>query len=251
MAELIILAFQPGISLLHRLDARSKLILLVLLDLIALSVSPLRLFPITALLLVLGIIQKLPFFMLLRQTRLFYLMLLFVLLARSITTPGFEILTVASFSMTQEGIHSGAIYCWRLLLVLYFGILFIRTTKILDIKAAIQWFLKPLPWVPEKRLAMMISLMLRFLPLILEKSGTISDAQKARGIEQIRNPLRRLRLFSVALLSAVFKTADQLAIAMEARSYSENRSDPILNFQAIDGVVLVAGSISGVVLMVL
>ena len=63
MAEIIILAFQPGISLLHRLDARSKLILLVVLDLIALSVSPLRFVPITAALLLLGIIQKLPFFM--------------------------------------------------------------------------------------------------------------------------------------------------------------------------------------------
>ena len=117
-------------------------------------------------------------------------------------------------------------------------ILFVTSSKISEINAGLQWVLKPLPFVPEKRVAIMISLMIRFLPLILDQGREISNAQKARGIERVKNPVKRLSLFGIALIRRIFETADRLVLAMEARCFSEDRTDPELHFSKTDLTVL-------------
>ncbi len=243
MAELIVLSYRPGTGYLHKLDIRCKLFVLLLINFFSFKATSQFLGLISILLIGIFIRQKIPLKATLLQTRLFFLLLLFVFGSRAVFTPGDPLFSFADIVVTQPGIVSGALYCWRLLVVLIGGILLISTSRTLEIKSAIQWFLKPIPLIPEKRVAMMISLMVRFLPLILEQAAEISDVQKARGIEQVKNPVRRLSLFTIPLLRRFLNTADRLVLAMESRCYSEQRTDPELKFSRNDFIVsiLVSG----------
>jgi len=65
-------------------------------------------------------------------------------------------------------------------------------------------------------------------PVILEQAARTSDAQRARAVENRRNPIRRMAVFGMPLMRRTLGTADNLAVAMEARCYSEKRTDPEL-----------------------
>jgi energy-coupling factor transporter transmembrane protein EcfT len=123
------------------------------------------------------------------------------------------------------------------------GFLLMATTRIAHIRAALVWFLAPIPLVDEKALATMVGLLVRFLPVILFQAAEISDAQRARGIERRKNPLIRLVKFSIPLFRRVFLSADELAAAMQARCYSEQRTLPQLAFGRLDGVAMGAGAL--------
>lgn len=238
MAELNILGFQKRESLLHRLDVRSKIAILLLLNLAGLQSSPLWLGIIFFLLIILIVHLKLSILAIISQTRWFLVLLVFVFVVRSVSIEGRVLFSILSLEISVEGVQSAAIYCWRLICVLLAGILFVSSTTSSDIRAGIEWFLRYIPFLPEKRVAIMISLMIRFLPMILDASREIRDAQKSRGIDQVKNPIKRLVVFSVPLLRKVFKSADQYILALEARCFSEERTPPGLTVTVLDAVVL-------------
>ncbi len=87
------------------------------------------------------------------------------------------------------------------------------------------------------RVATMLSLVARFMPVIVEQAARTSDAQRARAGENRRNPIRRLTAFGIPLMRRTFETAEHLAVAMEARCYSETRTDPDLTTGRKDWVL--------------
>ena len=228
MAELSAFSFRPGQTRLHKLDIRCKLVLLIGFNLISLRVSPFGLLLLAPPLLLLFSSLRIPIIRTLGQIRLFFVLLLFVLLSRMFFMAGDELITLAGLIVTQQGLSSGLLFCGRLMAILVGSIIFVATSSSMEIKTGLEWFLKPLPFVPEKRIGIMISLMIRFIPLIFEQAAEINNAQKARAVENIKNPVRRLILFSIPLLVKTFQTADRLVVAMEARCYSEDRTDPEL-----------------------
>ncbi len=127
-----------------------------------------------------------------------------------------------ALSWDAAGAVDGLIACWRLVLLMFFGLLWMVVTSHSDIRAAVAWLCKPLPGVPEKRVATMMSLTLRFLPLLMDQAATTSEAQQARCIQNRKNPVYRFTKFSLPLLRRTMETADHLADAMESRCYSEN-----------------------------
>ena len=66
----------------------------------------------------------------------------------------------------------------------------------------------------------MISLLVRFMPLILNQVRDTADAQRSRGIENRKNPVYRMSKLSISVIRRIFENADNLAAAMEARCYS-------------------------------
>ena len=140
----------------------------------------------------------------------------------------------------MQGITNGILVCWRLALIVILGFAFISTTPPSAIKAAVQWFLKPVPFIPEKKVAVMMGLILRFVPVILDQARETAEAQKARGVENRKNPVYRLIKLSFPILRRTFERADNLVLAMEARCFIENRTDPELVTQKRDWVALMA-----------
>ena len=162
------------------------------------------------------------------ELRWVFFLLALVFIARVFSTDGTPLAGLGPVAVTREGLREGTLVCLRLVLVFIVGAAFIATTRSAEIKAGVQWFLKPVPWVPAERVATMLSLVARFMPVILEQAAKTSDAQRARAGENRRNPIRRLTAFGIPLMRRTFETADNLAVAMEARCYSETRTDPDL-----------------------
>jgi energy-coupling factor transporter transmembrane protein EcfT len=162
------------------------------------------------------------------ELRWVFFLLALVFIARVFSTDGTPLAAFGPVALTREGLREGTLVCLRLVLVFIVGAAFISTTRSSEIKAGVQWFLKPVPWVPAERVATMLSLVARFMPVILEQAAKTSDAQRARAGENRRNPIRRLTALGIPLMRRTFETADNLAVAMEARCYSETRTDPDL-----------------------
>jgi energy-coupling factor transporter transmembrane protein EcfT len=168
------------------------------------------------------------------ELRWVFFLLALVFIARVFSTDGSVLAAFGPVAVTREGLREGALVCLRLVLVFIAGAAFIATTRSAEIKAGVQWFLKPVPWVPAERVATMLGLVARFMPVILEQAAKTSDAQRARAGENRRNPIRRLTAFGIPLMRRTFETADNLAVAMEARCYSETRTDPDLTTRRKD-----------------
>jgi energy-coupling factor transporter transmembrane protein EcfT len=163
-----------------------------------------------------------------------------IFVARALSTSGSAIVEFKIISITREGLYEGALVCWRLVIVIITGLAFVLTTRPSEIKAAVEWVLRPFPFVPAKRIATMMSLIVRFMPVIFHQAKETLDAQRARGVENRKNPVYRLVKLGIPILRRTFERADKLALAMEARCYSENRTDPRLASGIKDWIVLFA-----------
>lgn len=250
MAEPATLGFRPGRSVPHRLDARFKLVSLAMVNLALLRADFPALAGLTALLLAAIAHMGLPLRAIARETRYFALLLLVVLLVRAVSTPGVALLSIAGVAVTQEGLAAGGLICWRLSGVVLAGLIFIAATRPAEVRGAVIWLLAPIPWVPEQRAGTMLSLLVRFIPLILEQVRETQDAQRARCVECRKNPATRLSVLAVALLRRIFEDADRLVIAMEARCYTEMRTAPATRATRLDWAALFGtASVCGVVLM--
>ena len=243
MADLTLFTFQTGSSSLHRLDVRVKTILICM---VSLTVFTSGLAGCLACFLVLHRLARtigitLP--QLLGQLKWFLLLLVIMAGARAVTTPGHPLFWILSLAITREGLAQGTLVAARFFLVMMTGLLFSATTRPADLKSAAQWFLKPVPFVPEKRVAVMISLFLRFLPLILTQAKQTADAVNARCGNLHKNPIRRIRCQVLPLLRKTFMGADRLCLAMDARCYSGDRTDPEFTMRPQDILFLAAGTL--------
>ena len=245
MAELTVFSFQRGTSLLHKLDARFKIVFLILISLTSLSGGYAGLGILTCLLTTLIFNSRLPLKSGLKELRFFLILMLLILIARMLTIPGPALIKINSYAITRPGLVSGALICWRLVIIALMGFLFVFTTPPSEIKAAVQWFLKPFGFIPGRRVATMMGLIARFVPVILDQARETVEAQRARCAENRRNPLGRLTRLGIPLIRRTFSQADKLATAMEARCYVENRTDPDLSAKPSDwlalGVMLIIG----------
>jgi energy-coupling factor transporter transmembrane protein EcfT len=245
VAELTVFSFRPGTSLLHRLDARFKIVFLILISLTSLSGGFAGLGMLTCLLTTLIFHSRLPLKSGIKELRLFLLLLLLIMGTRMLTTPGEALIEIHSYAFTRQGLISGALICWRLAIIALMGFLFVFATSPAEIKAAVQWFLKPFGFIPGKRIATMMGLIARFVPVILNQAKETVEAQRARCVENRRNPLQRLIRLGIPLIRRTFVQADKMAMAMEARCYVENRTDPGLTAKGADwlalGVMLIIG----------
>jgi biotin transport system permease protein len=239
MAELNVLGFHAGNSVLHQLDVRFKLLFVVVISLSSLNAFISALVLLTLVLMVVLNHTGLSLKVALKDLRYVLLLLLFVFMARSLSVPGSPVVEFKGITVTREGLYEGAMVCWRLVIVIMTGLSFVLTTRSSEIKAAVEWMLKPFTWIPAKRIAIMMGLVVRFIPIIFEQAKKTMDAQRARGVENRKNPVYRLKMFSIPLMRRIFERADKLVLAMESRCYSENRTDSLLSSGVKDWIALI------------
>lgn len=226
MADLTLFSYHQGDSILHQLDVRCKFFTVCLVS-IAMFSARLPMSVIYLLILIVFLKKTgLKIFSTLSRMKYFLMLLFFVFAARALTVSGDDFFSFYGISITDQGVKEGFLVAFKFFLVMMTGLLFSSTTKPSSVKSAVQWFLKPIPFVPEKRVAVMISLSLRFMPVILKQAKDISDAQKSRCADLERNPVKKIIRLVLPLLKKTFFSADHLALAMESRLYNDNRTDP-------------------------
>lgn len=219
-------SYHPGDTLWHTLDVRCKCLLVCLLSLAVLKTKlPGNIICLCVLMFILKTLGLGPA-RLVKQLKIFFLFLILIFFCRWAGTPGDPMVTLYRFCLTRQGFTSGNLVSLRFLVVMLLGLILTATTRSMEIKAAVQWFFKPVPFIPEKRVAVMVGLALKFMPVILDNVREVTHAVNARCGNLRKNPVRRLINLFWPLLKKTFQSADDLSLAMQARCYSENRTDP-------------------------
>lgn len=236
MAELTAFNYFSGQSWLHRLDIRFKLVMVLYFNVLSVQASILDLMILSTPLMLMVFQIKIPIRQALSDTRYFLYFLLFIFLSRTIV---WDTTSIFYLNYSYPDMLESLIICWRLFLILLVGLLFMYSSKIQEIRAAIQWFLRPLPFVSEKKIAFMIGLMIRFVPDILQHALDIKAAQIARGVTHRKNLIYRITVFSIPLFQRIFEQADTIVDAMLSRCYSEDRTDLELTSDYQDWMILV------------
>ena len=148
---------------------------------------------------------------------------------------------------TAEGALLGLAMALRLIYLVMFASLLTFTTTPAKISDGLEGLLSPLKrlGLPAHDIAMMITIALRFIPTLFEETSRIIKAQKSRGADfESGGLMRRARAYVpvlIPLFVIVFKRAENLAVAMEARGYAggegRTRMRP-LRWRRSDGAAL-------------
>jgi biotin transport system permease protein len=222
MAQRIIFHYFPGNSPLHRWDARCKFLGLLIMTGTLLQSKISWLILDSGILLGLLILSRLPPRQFLRDFRFWAIFLFILFLFQIFFTPGPPLTLFPWLPISKEGFLLGIFTCWRLSLILGYAVLFTAVTRLRELRDALIWFLKPLPFLPERRIGLMVSLTLRFFSLILDQAEEVRFAHKARLGDQNKNPFRRAKFLGLPLLRRSFSQAEDITLALAARGYRDD-----------------------------
>ena len=251
----------PGKTVVHRLDPRTKLIL-VIVYIVALFSA--KWFVTYGMMLVTlcGIIaaSKINPKVILRSLK----PLLFVIILTGILnlfyTQGQILVKFWIFTITKEGVRSAVLMVLRISMLIAGTFMLTYTTSPIALTDGLELLLNPLKKirVPVHELSMMMCIALRFIPTLIEETDKIMSAQKARGADfetgSLLSRAKALIPILVPLFISSFRRADELAVAMECRCYhgGEGRTRmKQLRYGHNDYVALTGGVVILIVIIVL
>jgi energy-coupling factor transporter transmembrane protein EcfT len=243
MAELTAFSYHPGSTFLHGLDNRLKLVCMAAFSLASLAAGPRGLLLACMMLVLIISGCRISFRSMIAEMRYFIFLVLFVFIARALTQPGAIVIKFGFLEVTKEGLFDGFLVSWRLVTVVLLGLVFVATSRPAEIRTAVAWFLRPVPFIPEQRVAIMIGLLVRFVPVIFGQVRETTEALRARGFEMRKNPAYRIRKLAIPLAWRTFDNADKLVDAMSARCYSENRTSPEFSFDRREWTALILAAV--------
>ena len=211
--------YVPIDSPVHRLDPRAKLFMLVLLvSAVFVSDDPLSLGLCTLAFFGAMALSRLSWRAVLRSSRPILFLVAFTFV--------FNIVSELWMGRpTALALVRGGLTALRLTVLMLFALLLPLTTAPLELADGLERLLHPLVrfGFPAHECAMMVGVALRFIPLLMEETDRIIRAQLSRGARLDQGGLvRRVMAFFpvlIPLFVIVFRRADELALAMEARGY--------------------------------
>ncbi len=252
----------PGDTLAHRLDPRTKILLVVLYIVALFCAKGLVTYGIVALCLSVCVyISKVGIRQLVRGLKPVLFIIIFTGVLNLFFTPGERYLWEWGFlRISDTGIRNAVFMVIRIMLLIMGTFLMTYTTSPIGLTDGLERLLNGLKrfHVPVHELAMMMSIALRFIPTLIEETDKIMSAQKARGADfesgNLMDKARALVPVLVPLFISAFRRADELATAMECRCYhgGEGRTKlRVLRYEGRDYGALAIGGIlcAGVILL--
>ncbi|MBR0221193.1 MAG: ATP-binding cassette domain-containing protein, partial [Synergistaceae bacterium] len=216
--------YVPSNSIIHKLDPRAKLFaVLLLVSSVVTSSSFVQLAAFLAGLLILIKIAKLKIKNIISSSRPIFFLAAFTFIFNLIA------LAFDNNILLSDAFAQGAFLSSRLLMLMFYAVLLPLTTTPLELSDGIGELLKPLAKFkfPAQECAVMIGMALRFIPILMEETDKITRAQLSRGAKLDQGGIfKRLRAFFpvlIPLFIIIFRRADDMALAMEARGYNIGR----------------------------
>ena len=218
--------YYPVKSRIHEMDPRVKLIATLIYIISLFIFNNVAGFILATLFLIIIIkISKVPFSFMVKGLKTLVFLMLFTAVLNAIFTPGDEIFHIWKIVITWQGVRAALMMLIRLsYLVIGTSVMTLTTTpdRLTD---GLETLLRGLNHikVPVHETAMMMSIALRFIPILVEETDKIMKAQMARGadfesgglIKRAQNMVPLL----VPLFISAFRRANDLALAMESRCY--------------------------------
>ena len=219
--------FFPGNSVIHRLDPRTKLIMLVVYIVALFSAASWISYGVCfAFLAVCIAISTIPLKSILKGMKPLIMILVFTGLLNLFFTAGETVLVKFwVITITLEGVVRAIFMTVRILMLITCTFLLTYTTSPIALTDGLESLMSPLKVikVPVHELSMMMCIALRFIPTLIEETDKIMCAQKARGADfESGNLMERVKALVpllVPLFISAFRRADELATAMECRCY--------------------------------
>ena len=219
--------YYPADSVIHKLDPRVKLFstLIYIISLFcfrgvaALAIATVFLITVIKL-------SKVPFKFMVKGLKAIMILMLITAVFNLFLTPGEALVSVWRFTITKEGVTNAVLMAIRLTYLILGTSIMTLTTTPNQLTDGLEKALMPLSkiGVPVHAIAMMMSIALRFIPILIEETDKIMKAQMARGADfESGNLLKKVKSMIpllVPLFVSAFRRADDLAMAMEARCYN-------------------------------
>ena len=249
MEKMIFGRYVPAESLIHRMDPRSKLILVFMFVCIVFIANNGITYALIAVYTLLMLsLSRIPFrFLYAGLKPVLWLVMFTLLMHLFLTKEGQIVFELGPFKIYEEGIKQGIYISMRFFFLILMTSLLTLTTTPIEITDGLETLLNPLKKVrfPVHEMALMMSISLRFIPTLMQETDKIMKAQIARGVEFTSGPIKdRVKAIVpllIPLFVSSFKRAEELAIAMEARGYrgGEGRTKyRQLSWQWMDTAVL-------------
>ncbi|WP_223595830.1 energy-coupling factor transporter transmembrane component T family protein [Neobacillus bataviensis] len=227
MEKMIFGRYVPADSVLHKMDPRSKLILIFLFVCIIFLANNVVTYALIGIytFLMLGL-SRIPIRFLYGGLKPVLWLVLFTLVLQLLfTKQGAVIFELGPLKIYEEGLRQGIFISLRFFFLILMTSLLTLTTTPIEITDGLETLLHPLKKVrfPVHEMALMMSISLRFIPTLMQETDKIMKAQMARGVEFASGPFKeRIKAvipLLIPLFVSSFKRAEELAIAMEARGY--------------------------------
>lgn len=219
--------YYPGESFLHRLDPRSKIILLIAyLVIIFCTFNYLSLLLVTIFTALVIAVSGVPFKTYLKSLKIVITIVIITSILNLFYGTGEPIWQWWIISVTANGINRAIFVTIRIICLILASSCLTFTTSPTDLTDALERLLKPLNKIhfPVHEVSMMMTLALRFVPTLLEETDKIMQAQKARGADmEAGNLFTRIKAMIpilVPLFVSAFRRAYEVATAMECRCYN-------------------------------
>lgn len=227
MSDITLGQFVPGNSCIHRLDPRTKILLMIayiamvfVVDSLTMFLVPLFYMGLTLLL------AKIPLSYMYKALKPVRLLMVFMFVLNLFVTPGERVLVQWWIvKITEESLKQAVFITLRLMFLITGTSLMTLTTSPLSLTDGLEKLLSPLKVFkfPAHELAMMMTIALRFIPTLMEEADKIRKAQMARGADfESGNLIARAKAMLpilIPLFVSAFRRADELAMAMESRCY--------------------------------
>ena len=252
----------PGTTLAHKLDPRTKILLVTLYIVALFCAKGLVTYGILALCLAICVrISKVKIKALVKGLKPVLFIIIFTGILNLFFTPGdYYMVEIGFIHISNVGLHNAVFMVLRIMLLIMGTFLMTYTTSPISLTDGLERLLGGLKklHVPVHELAMMMSIALRFIPTLIEETDKIMSAQKARGADfesgNLIQKAKALIPILVPLFVSAFRRADELATAMECRSYhgGEGRTKlHVLKYESRDYVALVLGALVLALILVL
>lgn len=218
--------YYPADSIIHKLDPRTKLFG-TLVFLVSLFVSDNFIGYIAAVIFLATVIKlcKVPFSFMIKGMKAIVVLLFLSVFLNLFLTTGEPVVSFWKLTITKEGIYTAGMMAVRLIFLIIGSSIMTLTTTPNNLTDGLEkglGFLKVIK-VPVHEISMMMSIALRFIPILMEETDKIMKAQMARGASfDDKNLIKRVKSMIpllVPLFVSAFRRANDLAMAMEARCY--------------------------------
>ena len=219
--------YYPADSVVHRMDPRVKILLLIaVIVAVFLAGNLLAFVPIVAFLIFVTKLSKVPVRMMVKGLKPLRMILILTFALNLFFLQGETVLLDLGFAqIKRESLLLAVHYSLRLILLVLFSSILTLTTPPIILTDGLERLLSPLRVIhfPAHEMAMMMSIALRFIPTLMEEADKIMKAQTARGADfESGNLIARAKAMVpllVPLFVSAFRRAGDLAMAMEARCY--------------------------------
>ncbi len=218
--------YYPADSPIHKLDPRVKLFgtLLFIISLFIFKGIPSM---VLAVLFLIGVIwiSKVPFSFMVKGLKAIVILMVITSVFNLFLTPGTALWTFWIFKITEEGLKNTLLMLFRLTFLIIGTSIMTLTTTPNQLTDGLEKSMHSLNrvHVPVHEISMMMSIALRFIPILIEETDKIMKAQMARGADfesgNIVKKAKAMVPLLVPLFVSAFRRANDLAMAMEARCY--------------------------------